>query len=249
MSHSRLQGKKIVVTGGSRGIGAAVVKYLAEQGAQVAFTYSTREESAAEIAKNLPGEGHFYCKMDIGDETSVDQAAESILQRWGDIDGLVNNAGRTKDQLFLRMKSEDFDTVINTNLRGTYLVTKAFTKSMIKARKGSIVNITSVIGQTGNMGQANYSASKAGIHGLSKSLALEFASRGIRVNCVAPGMIATDMTEVLSEEMKKKIVDKIPLQSMGQPNDVAAAVCFLLSDEAKYITGHTLNVNGGLFMD
>ena len=243
-----LQGKKIIVTGGSRGIGASIVKLLAEQGASVCFTYSSREEAAAEVAKTLPGEGHFYLKLDVASEESVNQAMEQITAKWSEIDGLVNNAGITKDQLLLRMKTEDFDAVMNTNLRGTFLMTKALTKIMMKARKGSIVNITSVIGQTGNPGQANYAASKAGTEAFSKSVALELASRNVRVNCVAPGFIATEMTHVMSEDAKGKIMDKIPMNSIGEGVDVAKAVKFLLSDESKYITGHTVNVNGGLFM-
>ncbi len=243
-----LQGKKIIVTGGSRGIGASIVKLLAESGAQVCFTYSSREEAAAEVAKSLPGEGHFYLKLDVASEESVNQAMEQITAKWSEIDGLVNNAGITKDQLLLRMKAEDFDAVMNTNLRGTFLMTKALSKIMMKARKGSIVNITSVIGQTGNPGQANYAASKAGTEAFSKSVALELASRNVRVNCVAPGFIATEMTHILSEDAKAKIMDKIPMNSIGEGNDVANAVKFLLSEESKYITGHTVNVNGGLFM-
>lgn len=243
-----LQGKKIIVTGGSRGIGASIVKLLAEEGAQVCFTYSSREEAAAEVAKTLPGEGHFFLKLDVASEESVNQAVDQISAKWPEVDGLVNNAGITKDQLLLRMKAEDFDAVMNTNLRGTFLMTKALSKIMMKARKGSIVNITSVIGQTGNAGQANYAASKAGTEAFSKSVALELASRNVRVNCVAPGFIATEMTHVLSEDAKAKILGKIPMSSIGEGSDVAHAVKFLLSDESKYITGHTINVNGGLFM-
>ncbi|WP_413291533.1 3-oxoacyl-[acyl-carrier-protein] reductase [Bdellovibrio sp. HCB337] len=243
-----LQGKKIIVTGGSRGIGASIVKTLAEEGAQVCFTYSSREEAAAEVAKTLPGEGHFYLKLDVASEESVTQAVDQISTKWSEIDGLVNNAGITKDQLLLRMKAEDFDAVMNTNLRGTFLMTKALSKIMMKARKGSIVNITSVIGQTGNAGQANYAASKAGTEAFSKSVALELASRNVRVNCVAPGFIATEMTHVLNEDVKGKILTKIPMSAIGEGVDVANAVKFLLSEESKYITGHTINVNGGMFM-
>lgn len=243
-----LQGKKIIVTGGSRGIGASIVKTLAEEGAQVCFTYSSREEAAAEVAKTLPGEGHFYLKLDVASEESVNQAVDQISAKWSEIDGLVNNAGITKDQLLLRMKADDFDAVINTNLRGTFLMTKALSKIMMKARKGSIVNITSVIGQTGNAGQANYAASKAGTEAFSKSVALELASRNVRVNCVAPGFIATEMTHVLNEDVKGKILTKIPMSAIGEGVDVANAVKFLLSEESKYITGHTINVNGGMFM-
>lgn len=245
---SSLQGKKIFVTGGSRGIGAAIVQVLAEKGAQVAFTYTSREDAAQAILEKLPGQGHFHLKMDLGSEENVAQVVEQVMSRFGEIDGVVNNAGVTKDVLLLRMKTEDFDSVIKTNLRGTFLVTRAFLKPMLKARKGSIVNITSVIGQMGNMGQANYSASKAGTEAFSRSTALEVATRGIRVNCIAPGFIGTEMTEVLSEDVKKQILTKIPLERIAEPQEVAYAVAFLLSDESKYITGHTLNVNGGMLM-
>ncbi|GIL21291.1 MAG: beta-ketoacyl-ACP reductase [Candidatus Jettenia caeni] len=243
-----LEGKKIFVTGGSRGIGASIVQVLAEKGAQVAFTYSSQEEAAQKVLASLPGTGHFHLKMNISSEESVTEGIDKVLAKFGEIDGIVNNAGITKDQLLLRMKTEDFDQVIHTNLKGTYLVTKGFLKSMLKSRKGSIVNITSVIGQTGNAGQANYAASKAGTEAFSKSTALEVASRGIRVNCVAPGFIATEMTEVLNEEQKKLILSKIPLDRIADPKEVAYAVSFLLSDESKYITGHTLSVNGGMYM-
>jgi 3-oxoacyl-(acyl-carrier-protein) reductase len=248
MSRQSLQGKKVVVTGGSRGIGAAIVKLLAEEGAQVAFTYSSREESAQQVAHGLPGEGHFYIKMDISNEQSVNEAVDHILEKWPDVDGVVNNAGVTKDGLLLRMKSEDFDMVINTNLRGTFLVTKAFTKPMMKARKGSIVNIVSIIGETGNAGQANYAASKAGTIAFGKSVALELASRNVRVNNVAPGFIATEMTDVLTEDQKTGMLERVPLGKIGEGADIAQAVRFLISDESKYITGHTLDVNGGMHM-
>ncbi|MBC7371801.1 MAG: 3-oxoacyl-[acyl-carrier-protein] reductase [Bdellovibrionaceae bacterium] len=244
-----LHGKKIIVTGGSRGIGASIVRLLAEEGAQVCFTFSSREDAAAEVAKSLPGEGHFYLKLDVASEQSVSQAIEQISQKWTEIDGLVNNAGITKDQLLLRMKAQDFDSVMNTNLRGTFLMTKALTKIMMKARQGSIVNITSVIGQTGNAGQANYAASKAGTEAFSKSVAQEIASRNVRVNCVAPGFISTEMTHGLNDDTRAKILSKIPMNSIGEGVDVANAVRFLLSDESKYITGHTMSVNGGLFMN
>ena len=243
-----LAGQRIIVTGGSRGIGAGIVHYLAQSGAEIAFTYSSREESAREVLEKLPGTGHFYVQMNIADEASVQAGLELIFKKWPEIHGLVNNAGITKDQLILRMKTEDFDSVINTNLKGTFLLSRALSKMMLKARKGSIVNITSVIGQTGNAGQSNYAASKAGTIGFSKSLAQELGSRGVRVNCIAPGFIATEMTEVLTDEQKSKILEKIPLQKMGETQDIASAVRFLLSDESKYITGHTLSVNGGMFM-
>lgn len=246
---ANLSGKKIIVTGGSRGIGAAIALRLAQSGAQVALTYATREDAAQKVLSSLSGEGHFCVQMNLSDEKSVETAFDQISSKWAEIHGLVNNAGMTKDQLLIRMKTEDFDQVINTNLRGAFLTTKHVSKVMMKARQGSIVNITSVIGQTGNSGQSNYAASKAGLIGFSKSIALELASRGVRVNCVAPGFISTEMTDVLSEEQKKKIFEKIPLGTMGEGYDIAAAVAFLLSDESRYITGHTLSVNGGLFMN
>lgn len=249
MNDTMLSGKKILVTGGSRGIGAEIVKSLAAAGAQVAFTYSSNQDSAKKILESLPGEGHRVLAMNVADEASVTAALETLMTDWKDFDGLVNNAGITKDGLLMRMKAEDFDSVINTNLKGTFYLTKAITKVMMKARKGSVVQITSVIGQTGNAGQANYAASKAAVVAFSKSVALELGSRGVRVNCVAPGFIETDMTEVLSAETKQKIMDKIPLQRMGSPKDVADAVKFLLSDQSAYITGHTLSVNGGMFME
>lgn len=244
-----LRNKKYFVTGGSRGIGAAIVKCLAEQGAQVAFSYSSRKEAAVALKDQLPGSGHMVVQMSLENEGSIEAAANEVLSAWGSVDGIVNNAGLTKDNLLLRMKTEDFDTVINSNLRGTYLVIKQFLKSLVKARSGSIVSITSVIGQTGNAGQANYAASKAGIEAFSRSLALEVASRNIRVNCIAPGFINTEMTGILTDDQKNQILSKVPMGRMAEANEVADAVIFLLSDNSKYITGHTLSVNGGLFMN
>lgn len=245
----QLADKKILVTGGSRGIGAAIAKELAAAGASVAITYVSREDAAQAVLKEMPGSGHQAVKMDISDEASVEAAFTQILSTWGNIDGVVNNAGVTKDGLLLRMKTEDFDQVVNTNLKGTFLVTRAVIKGMVKARKGSIVNVTSVIGQTGNAGQANYAASKAGVVAFSKSVAMEIASRGVRVNCVAPGFIATEMTDILTEDQKKGILSEIPLGRIADPKEVAKAVIFLLSDDSSYITGHTLSVNGGLYME
>lgn len=248
MSRNSLAGKKIVVTGGSRGIGAAIVKCLAAEGAQVAFTYSSREEAALDVLKSLPGEGHFHVKMDISSEDSVQQAVDGILAKWPEVHGLVNNAGITKDTLLLRMSAADFDAVINTNLKGTFLVTKALARPLMK-NAGSIVNITSIIGLTGNTGQANYAASKAGTVGFTKSVAQELASRKVRANCVAPGFIATEMTGQLPDEVKQRIAEKIPLKSIGEGEDVANVVRFLLSEESRYITGQTISVNGGLHMN
>jgi 3-oxoacyl-[acyl-carrier protein] reductase len=237
-----------LVTGSSRGIGAGIARKLAEQGAAVAVTYATNPGSAEQVLGSLKGEGHLLLKLDISDEASVTAAFEEISSKWGKIDGLVNNAGVTRDQLLLRMKTDDFQTVLDTNLKGTFLCTRAAAKMMLKARSGSIVNITSVIGEMGNAGQSNYAASKAGTEGFAKSIAQEIGSRSIRVNCVAPGFIVTDMTDAMTEQAKAAISSKIPLGTLGDVDDVANAVAFLLSDEAKYITGHTLSVNGGLYM-
>jgi 3-oxoacyl-[acyl-carrier protein] reductase len=241
---------KVFVTGGSRGIGKEVVKTLAHQGHQIAFTYSQSKASALEILNALPGSGHACYQMDLKNEESIQNTIEQMLKDFnGEIDGLVNNAGITKDNLLLRMKTEDFDSVINTNLRGTFLVTRFILKTMLKARKGSVVNITSVIGQTGNEGQANYAASKAGIEALTKSVAKEVASRNIRLNCIAPGFIETEMTGQLNDAQKEDIIAKIPLKRIGSSIDVAKAVAYLLSDDSNFITGHTLSINGGMFMN
>ncbi|MCC7403818.1 MAG: 3-oxoacyl-[acyl-carrier-protein] reductase [Bdellovibrionales bacterium] len=243
-----LKGKRILVTGGSRGIGAGIARRLAESGARVAITYTSRPDAAGEVLKSLAGDGHFLVKMDVGDENSVNEGIQSVFKTFDQLDGVVNNAGVTRDQLLLRMKAEDFDDVIKTNLRGTFLVTKAVLKPLLKARAGSIVNVTSVIGHSGNAGQANYAASKAGIDGFTRSVAQEVASRGIRLNCVAPGFIVTDMTDALDEAQKNAILTKIPLNRLGHTDDVAHAVRFLLSDASSYITGQTIHVNGGMYM-
>ncbi len=243
-----LSGKKIMVTGSSRGIGAGIARLLADEGAHIAITYSSSEGPARDVLASLKGTGHMIVSLQVADEASVSAAFAKVLETFGTLDGLVNNAGITKDQLLLRMKQEDFQSVMDTNLKGTFLCTKLAVKTMMKARKGSIVNITSVIGQTGNAGQANYAASKAGVEAFSKSIAQEVGSRQVRVNCVAPGFIVTDMTDQLTEEQKTGILSKVPLETLGQTEDVAHAVAFLLSDKARYITGHTLSVNGGLYM-
>jgi 3-oxoacyl-[acyl-carrier protein] reductase len=244
----RLSGKKVLVTGSSRGIGAGIAHRLASEGARVAVTYSSNPESADKVLASLPGDGHIKLHLNVSDEASVQAAFDEISKTFGGLDGLVNNAGITRDQLILRMKTEDFQAVIDTNLKGVFLCTRAAVKMMIKARTGSIVNITSVIGEMGNAGQCNYAASKAGVEGFSRSVAQEVASRGIRINCIAPGYIVTDMTGVLNDQQKQAILDKIPLGVLGEVADIAAPTAFLLSPEAKYITGHTLSVNGGMYM-
>lgn len=236
------------MTGGSRGIGAGIAQAVAQEGARVAISYTSRPDSAEEVLAKLPGSDHFSVKMNLASDDEITTAFNQVFENFGTLHGLVNNAGITRDNLLLRMKAEDFDQVIQANLRGSFLCTKAVLKPMMKAKGGSIVNITSVVGQTGNAGQANYSASKAGLEAFSRSVALEFASRNIRSNCVAPGFIATEMTGELNEKQVEAILESIPMKSMGQPEDVAAAVVFLLSDEARYITGHTISVNGGMNM-
>lgn len=245
-----LSGKKFLVTGGSRGIGAGIVQHLADLGAHVAFTYSSNQVSAEKILAGLKNpQNHMMVQMDVSQEKSMEEAVAKVLEKFQGLDGLVNNAGITKDQLILRMGLEDFDQVYNVNLRGAFYCTKLVLKPMLKARKGSIVNISSVVGHTGNPGQTNYTATKAGVEGFSRSLALELSSRNIRSNCVAPGFIESDMTHELTEDQKEKMFSRIPLGKVGTAKDVANAVAFLLSDDANYITGHTLHVNGGLFMN
>lgn len=247
----QFQGKVALVTGASRGIGRAVAVHLAREGATV-FCTSTKAggcaETLAAIAALPSGAAAQALVVDVADAASVEALAKDVLERAGRLDFLVNNAGITRDGLFLRMSGDDFDAVIDTNLRGAFLVCKAFARAMAKARGGRIVNIGSVVGLTGNAGQANYAASKAGLIGLSKSLAQELASRGITVNVVAPGFIATDMTSVLTEEVKTAMLAQIPLQRFGEPEDVAKVVSFLCSDAAAYVTGQTLVVDGGMTM-
>lgn len=243
-----LKDKNLVVTGSSRGIGAGIARSLAEQGAKIAVTYSSNPDSAKKVVESLPGNGHLLIALNVSDAASVEKGFNEILEKFEHIDGLVNNAGITRDGLLMRMKDEDFDAVIATNLRGAYLCTKAVMRPMLKARRGSIVNISSVIGQMGNAGQSNYAASKGGLEGFTRSVAQEVASRSIRVNAIAPGFIVTDMTDALDEKQKEAIQSKIPMQRLGTVDDVAQAVSFLLSDMSLYITGQVLQVNGGLYM-
>ena len=246
-----LNEKNILVTGGSRGIGAGIVRALAATGARVAFTYTSQPDAAQSLLADLPKPthgDHFTFDMDISREDSIEKGFALVLEKFGNLDGLVNNAGVTRDQLLLRMKAEDFDYVLQTNLRGTFLCTKMAVKAMLKAKKGSVVNITSVIGHSGNAGQSNYAASKAAIEAFSKSIAQEIGSRSIRVNCIAPGFIRTDMTDKLPEAQRNAILAKIPLQKFGEAREVANCVAFLLSDESSYITGQTIHVNGGMYM-
>ena len=237
------------VTGASRGIGRACALALSEAGARVvlaARAVDKLEEVAAEIRS--AGREAFTVPIDLAHDDSIKEAFSRTAKEFGAIEILVNNAGITRDGLAVRMKREDWDTVLVTNLTGTFFCIQQVLQSMMRARWGRIINISSVVGVMGNAGQTNYSASKAGLIGLTKSLAQEMGSRGITVNAVAPGFVETDMTGVLSPELKEKLLTSIPLKRMGSPADVAAAVRFLASDDASYVTGHVLDVNGGMYM-
>jgi len=238
-----------VVTGASRGIGAAIADRLGSDGATVIGTATTQSGAAAISArfaeKGISGRG---IALDVNDPEQLEASVKAINEEPGAPVILVNNAGITRDQLLLRMKEEDWSEVIDTNLRSVFRLCKAFLRGMMKARYGRIINISSVVGSTGNPGQANYAAAKAGMVAFSKSLAKEVGSRGITVNVVAPGFIETDMTNTLSEEQRDALLKDIPLQSLGQTEDIAAAVAYLAGREAGYVTGHTLHVNGGMFM-
>jgi len=245
----RLNGQVALVTGASRGIGRAIAIDLAREGARVAVNYASSSGAAEEVAAEITAAGGeaIALKADVSQATEVDDLVKSITDEWGGIDILVNNAGITRDTLLLRMKPEDWQAVINLNLTGVFLCCRAIGKLMLKRRSGRIVNIASVAGQMGNPGQANYSAAKAGVIGLTKTLAKEFASRGVLVNAVAPGFIATDMTKDLKNS--EEILKFIPLGRYGQPEEVAGLVKFLAADPAAaYITGQVLNVDGGMVM-
>ena len=246
----RFENQVAVVTGAGRGIGHAIAVRLASEGARVASvsrTEANAQRTADEI-NALRAEAAKAYSVDVADHSTVQGIGGKILEDFGRVDILVNNAGVTRDGLSMRMSIEDWDTVLNTNLRGAFNFTQALMRSMIKQRSGRIINISSVIGLIGNAGQANYAASKAGLIGLTKSLARELASRGITVNAIAPGLIETDMTGVLSDEIRQAILQKITLGKLGQPDDIAAAVAYLASAEAKYVTGQVLAVDGGMVM-
>lgn len=237
------------ITGASRGIGRACAVALSQAGARVVLAARNREkleEVAGEIRTS--GREAFVVEIDLSSQESIKQAFAKAHADFGATEVLVNNAGVTKDGLAVRMKAEDWNFVLNTNLTGAFFCTQQVLQSMMRARWGRIINITSVVGEMGNAGQANYSASKAGLIGLTKSLAQEMGGRGITVNAVAPGFVQTDMTGVLSDDMKEKLLANIPLRRMGDPADVAAAVKFLAAEDAGYVTGHVLDVNGGLYM-
>ena len=245
-----LTGSVALVTGGSRGIGRAVAIRLAQAGAKIVFNYRGNHDAAQEVLGELKGGGAHAMAVagDVAVSADVDRLVTAALEAFGRVDILVNNAGITRDTLLMRMSEEDWDAVLDTNLKGTFLVTKTVMRGMIRQRSGRIVNITSVSGQLGNAGQANYAASKAGVIGFTRATAREVASRGITVNAVAPGFIETDIWANVSEEARKSILNMAPLGTIGKPEDVAEAVAFLASDAARYITGQTLNVDGGLVM-
>jgi 3-oxoacyl-[acyl-carrier protein] reductase len=246
----RFENQVAVVTGAGRGIGHAIAVRLAKEGARVASvsrTEANAQKTADEINAARADAAKAYA-VDVADQAAVQKAAEQIFADFGRVDILVNNAGVTRDGLSMRMSMDDWDTVLNTNLKGAFVFTQAVMRPMIKQRSGRIINISSIAGLIGNAGQANYAASKAGLIGLTKTLARELASRGITVNAVAPGLIETDMTTVLSEEIRQNILKNVPLGKLGEPDDIAGAVAYLASAEAKYITGQVLTVDGGMVM-
>lgn len=245
-----LDGKIALVTGGSRGIGRAIALRLAEEGAKVAINYAGNQTAAEEVKAIIEQHGGtaMIVQTDVSDSTAAVEMVARVHEELGGLDILVNNAGITRDTLLVRMKDEDFDAVINTNLKGIYACTKAAAKFMTKQRSGRIVNLSSVVGEIGNIGQTNYAAAKAGVIGFSKAAAKEFAARHVTVNVVAPGFIDTDMTAVLKDSIREKLIEGIPLGALGKPEHVADAVLFLVSDAASYITGQVLNVDGGMVM-
>ena len=240
--------KIALVTGASRGIGRAIALKLASDGFDVMINYAGQEALALEVKEECEkfGVRSAVFKANVGDKEEVKKLVAETVESFGGIDVLVNNAGITRDNLMLRMSDEDFDDVIDVNLRGVFYLTKLVAKIMFKKRSGKMINITSVSGVTGNVGQVNYAASKAGVIGLTKTVAKELAPRGICVNAVAPGFIMTDMTDSLGEDLKAKILETVPLKRLGQPEDIANMVAFLASDEANYITGQVMHVDGGL---
>ncbi|RSK51690.1 3-oxoacyl-[acyl-carrier-protein] reductase [Bacillus canaveralius] len=246
----KLEGKAALVTGASRGIGREIALELARQGASVAVNYSGSEARANEVVDEIRALGReaFAVQADVANSDSVAAMVKETFEKFGKLDILVNNAGITRDNLLMRMKEEEWDDVINTNLKGVFLCTKAVTRQMMKQRSGRIINISSIVGVSGNAGQANYVAAKAGVIGLTKTTAKELASRGILVNAIAPGFISTDMTDKLSEEVKAEMLKQIPLARLGEPGDIARVAAFLASDDCGYMTGQTLHVDGGMVM-
>ena len=243
-----LDGKIAVVTGASRGIGRAIARKLADEGATVVINYNGSEERANAVKAEIEGKGQkaVVRKCDVSDFASCETFIQGVIKEFGRIDILVNNAGITRDGLLMKMSEEDFDQVLDTNLKGAFHTIRFASRQMLRQKSGRIINMASVVGVSGNAGQANYAASKAGVIGLTKATAKELASRGITVNAIAPGFIETEMTAVLSDKVKEATAAQIPLGTFGQPEDVANAVAFLASDEARYITGQVLHVDGGL---
>ena len=244
----RFENKIVLVTGAGRGIGASIAKRFASEGAEVIVNYSGNDEAAQKTVDEITatgGQAQKY-KCSVNDSESVKVMIDEIIKKFGRIDILVNNAGITKDGLMLRMTDEDFDRVIDVNLKGTFNCTKYVSKYMLKQKSGKIINISSVVGLSGNAGQVNYSASKAGIIGITKSAAKELSSRGITVNAVAPGYVDTDITKVLSDNIRNEILKNIPLQRMGNVEDISNCVAFLASEDASYITGQVISVDGGM---
>lgn len=243
-------GKTVVVTGASRGIGKAIALRFGSMAANVVITYNSNSQMAEEVVSQIAALGGkaIAIKADVTQKTEVEALTERAYAEFGKVDVLVNNAGITKDNLLIRMKEADWDAVMDTNLKGTYLCTQEIGKRMLKAKSGRIVNITSVVGLMGNAGQANYAASKAGVIGFTKSVAKEFAARGLTVNAVAPGFIETDMTDQLNDDVIEQYKKSIPLQRLGSADDVANTVLFLSSDLASYITGQVIQVDGGIYI-
>jgi len=244
-----LHGKVALITGAAQGIGKSVALLLAQKGADIVVS-DINLEKAQETAKEIEAFGRktMAIKVDVANSGDAERMVQAVIEQFGKIDILVNNAGIARDKLILRMTEEDWDAVLNINLKGTFNCTKAVVKHMSKQRSGKIVNIASVVGEMGNVGQANYAASKAGVIGLTKTVAREFAQRGINVNAIAPGYIQTPMTDALPEKVKEELKRLIPMERLGQPGDVAEAVLFLVSEASTYITGQVLNVNGGIYM-
>lgn len=242
--------KNALVTGASRGIGRRIALQLAEDGFNVAVNYAGSKDKAEAVVEEIKAQGveSFAIQADVSDSDAVKSMIKEVVEQFGTIDTLVNNAGIVRDNLLMRMKEKDWDAVINTNLKGTFNCIQKVTPHMLRQKQGSIVNLTSIVGEIGNPGQANYVASKAGVIGLTKSAAKELASRNITVNAVAPGFIVSDMTDALSDEVKDQMLQNIPLSRLGEDTDIANTVSFLSSDRAKYITGQVINVNGGMFM-
>lgn len=246
----KLEGKSAIVTGASRGIGREIALELARQGANVIVNYSGSEAKANETVEEIKALGRdaFAVKADVSDSEAVTAMMKETIEKFGSIDILVNNAGITRDNLLMRMKEEEWDEVISINLKGVFLCTKAATRQMMKQRSGRIINVSSIVGVSGNPGQANYVAAKAGVIGLTKTSAKELATRGITVNAIAPGFISTDMTDKLNEEVKEQMLSGIPLGRLGEPSDIAKVALFLASEDSRYMTGQTLHVDGGMVM-